>query len=201
MGVRANLQEFSPRIWCFGRTLAQPVTGQSLCTIRVEYRTEICGRTSPPQQNLSVLFNDRNCSMIESEIAGNQRVVMKDKDLVAFCPAASRFPYEVWLFPITHLPRFEASTTSLLERASQILQRLIRSFDRELRCPPYNYFLHTAPFDSPQQAYFHWHLEIFPRLVTTGGYEWATNSFVNTVPPETAARHLRQRWQQADAHQ
>ena len=63
MGVRANLQEFSPRIWCFGRTLAQSVTGQSLCTIRVEYRIEICGRTSPPQQNLSVLFNDRigNC--------------------------------------------------------------------------------------------------------------------------------------------
>ena len=159
--------------------------------------TELRSAAEHHHRNKTCLY----CSMIESEIAGNQRVVMKDKDLVAFCPAASRFPYEVWLFPITHLPRFEASTTSLLERASRILQRLIRSFDRELRCPPYNYFLHTAPFDSPQQAYFHWHLEIFPRLVTTGGYEWATNSFVNTVPPETAARHLRQRWQQVDAHQ
>lgn len=140
------------------------------------------------------------CAMIESELLGKTRVVIEDNDLIVFCPAASRFPYEVWLFPITHLPRFESTSTSLLERASRILQLLIRSLDSELRCPPYNYFLHTAPFNNPQQDYFHWHLEIFPRLVTTGGYEWATNSFVNTVPPETAARHLRQHWQQVDTN-
>ena len=141
------------------------------------------------------------CAMIEAELLSEARVVIEDQDLVAFCPAASRFPYEVWLFPLSHLPRFEASATSLLERASHILQQLIRSFDRELRCPPYNYFLHTAPFHSTQQDCFHWHLEIFPRLVTTGGYEWATNSFVNTVPPETAAKQLRQQWQPTGTNQ
>ena len=54
------------------------------------------------------------CALIESELLAKHRVVIEDENLIAFCPAASRFPYEVWLFPIDHVPSFEATPTSHL---------------------------------------------------------------------------------------
>jgi UDPglucose--hexose-1-phosphate uridylyltransferase len=39
---------------------------------------------------------------------------------------------------------------------------------------------------------FHWHVEITPRLSTPAGFELGTSIYINTVPPEDAARYLRE---------
>ena len=38
---------------------------------------------------------------------------------------------------------------------------------------------------------FHWHVEIFPRLSRTAGFEVGTGFSINSVLPEQAAAHLR----------
>jgi len=38
---------------------------------------------------------------------------------------------------------------------------------------------------------YHWHIEIIPRLTSVAGFEWGTGFYINPIPPEVAADHLR----------
>lgn len=58
--------------------------------------------------------------------------------------------------------------------------------------PPYNLLIHTAPTNLEGKDYYHWHIEIFPRLTKVAGFEWGTGFYINTVPPEDAAKYLRE---------
>jgi UDPglucose--hexose-1-phosphate uridylyltransferase len=58
--------------------------------------------------------------------------------------------------------------------------------------PAYNYILHTAPFDTHELPHYHWHIEIMPSLTRPAGFEWGTGFYINPVPPEEAARFLRE---------
>ena len=56
----------------------------------------------------------------------------------------------------------------------------------------YNYLIHTSPFDTEAVAHYHWHMEFLPRLTNIAGFEWGTGYYINPVPPEEAACHLRE---------
>ena len=53
----------------------------------------------------------------------------------------------------------------------------------------YNVVFHTAPHR--YNGAYHWHVHLFPKLVTTAGFERGTGVMINIVPPETAAAQLR----------
>ncbi len=116
------------------------------------------------------------------------RLVFESDDYAAVTPVASRAPYEVWLLPRTHAPRFEeAEGRAALAFA---LQRLWRRVDAALGCPALNAVLMNAPFRTPCRNY-HWRIEVLPRLGTIAGFEWATGCYINPVLPERAAEVLR----------
>jgi len=56
--------------------------------------------------------------------------------------------------------------------------------------PPYNYSIHLA-IDKEAKDYYHWHLEVYPKLSIWAGFEISTGTYINTVPPETAAESLK----------
>ena len=56
--------------------------------------------------------------------------------------------------------------------------------------PPYNYGFHLA-INQEAQDYYHWHLEVYPKLSIWAGFEISTGTYINTVTPETAADSLR----------
>ena len=51
--------------------------------------------------------------------------------------------------------------------------------------------LHTTPFE-PGHEYYHWHLEILPRLTIIAGFELGSGYYINPTAPELAAESLRQ---------
>ena len=51
----------------------------------------------------------------------------------------------------------------------------------------YNFYIHNAPGKSD----FHFHIEVLPRLTKWGGFEFATNTVINVVSPEEAAKFYR----------
>ena len=53
----------------------------------------------------------------------------------------------------------------------------------------YNIGFHTAPHH--HNGAFHWHVHLWPKLVTTAGFERGTGVMINIVPPERAAAQLR----------
>jgi UDPglucose--hexose-1-phosphate uridylyltransferase len=53
----------------------------------------------------------------------------------------------------------------------------------------YNVGFHSAPHEHTGE--FHWHIHIWPNLVTQAGFERGTGVLINVVPPEQAATTLR----------
>jgi UDPglucose--hexose-1-phosphate uridylyltransferase len=133
------------------------------------------------------------CDILAQETTAGTRIVEQNEHFVALEPFASRFPYETWILPRVHAPRFEALTSGDLEPLSVILRATLRRLDVTLERAPFNYVLHTAPSnDQDIDEYYHWHLEIMPKLTKVAGFEWGSDFYINPTPPEEAADALRQ---------
>jgi UDPglucose--hexose-1-phosphate uridylyltransferase len=63
--------------------------------------------------------------------------------------------------------------------------------DRALETPPYNLIVHTSPFSEDTGDFYHWHVEIMPKLTRVAGFEWGTGFYLNPTSPEEAAQALR----------
>lgn len=132
------------------------------------------------------------CDIIKEEISIGERIVINDTNFVAFEPFAPRFAFETWIMPKRHLTHFEDLSQTLLDDFSKILKRTLQRIELGLNNPPYNYLIHTSPFDVTEVEYYHWHLEIIPRLTRVAGFEWGTGFYINPVIPEEAGKFLRE---------
>ena len=127
----------------------------------------------------------------QAEQAG--RVVCEVEGVVALCPYASRFPFEVMLLPRKQVAKYEESGEKLLAAAALCTRQVTAALAAALAEPAYNWLLANSPFDTSPHDRYHWSIEIFPRLVGIAGFEWGTGCYVNTVAPEQAAEQLRKR--------
>ena len=142
------------------------------------------------------------CDVIQQELAAQQRVVMEDEDFVALVPFASRFPFEVFLAPKRHAHDFSRTSDADLGAFARALKEALLRLKHTLDDPPYNFVLHTSPatetvprrpgYWQTLEFDFHWHLEIIPGLTRVAGFEWGTGFYINPMPPEDAARYLRE---------
>jgi len=132
------------------------------------------------------------CDMIRQEMQSESRIVMHNEKFVAFCPYASRFPFETWILPLEHQSHFEKIPYELSTPLASILLETIKKIESVLQNPSYNYMIHTTPFNIESSEHYHWHMEITPRLTRVAGFEWGTDFYINPVPPEDAARYLRE---------
>ena len=133
------------------------------------------------------IFDD----MIQQELAHGKRVVLDTPHFVVFCPFASRFPFETWILPKQQSSHFENITRQAIEELGAVLKTVLRKLELALDDPPYNYVIHTAPFNQPELPHFLWHMELFPRITRVAGFEWGSGFYINPVLPEEAAAFLR----------
>jgi UDPglucose--hexose-1-phosphate uridylyltransferase len=127
------------------------------------------------------------CAMVAAERDG-PRVVGRAGDLLTLCPWASAAPFEALLLPIDHRPRFEQGGPDDDATLAGALRELLRRFAGVAGShAPYNLVLHSAPSEVDD---FHWHLHLFPRLTTYGGFELGTGVVINVVDPDRAAAAL-----------
>jgi UDPglucose--hexose-1-phosphate uridylyltransferase len=147
-------------------------------------------------EGAKAFFNYRGrciyCDMLHQEQAGERRVVLDTEYFTAFCPYASRFPFETWIVPKTHASHFENLHKLEVDDLAPVLKAVLQKLEAALDKPPYNYIVHTAPFDAAALPHYHWHIEIIPRLTRVAGFEWGTGFYINPVPPEQAAEFLRE---------
>lgn len=130
-------------------------------------------------------------AIIEQESAARTRIVYETAGFLVVCPFASRFSYETWILPKRSSSHFEDIDRSLANELGSVLKAVLTKLERALDDPPYNYIIHSAPFDRPELPYYSWHVEILPRLTRVAGYEWGSGFYINEVLPEHAAARLR----------
>lgn len=132
------------------------------------------------------------CEINYWELKKKVRIITDNEGFVAYCPFASRFPFETWILPKSHQASFADLDDSLLNQMSLIVKETMQKITDSLNHPPYNLVLHTAPVGYENSPCYHWHLEIMPRLTTVAGFEWGTEVYINPTLPETAAALLRE---------
>ncbi|HUW32946.1 MAG TPA: galactose-1-phosphate uridylyltransferase [Planctomycetota bacterium] len=131
------------------------------------------------------------CDMLKQETSNGGRVVIDGDQYVSFEPFASRFPFETWILPKKHRSHFEVVPHDELGELADVLKESLVRIESALENPPYNYIIHSAPFTVQDLEFYHWHIEIIPRLTKVAGFEWGTGFYINPVPPEKAAEFLR----------
>ncbi|MBC7229355.1 MAG: DUF4921 family protein [Actinobacteria bacterium] len=125
------------------------------------------------------------------EAAADGRVAAEGEGWVAFMPYASRSPFEMRFAPLIHGPDFASAGEGALQGLAEVLTRSLGALSRLLANPAYNLWLHTAPCDGRDYHYYHWHLEMVPRVIVSAGFELATGMYLNVMDPLEAARQLR----------
>jgi UDPglucose--hexose-1-phosphate uridylyltransferase len=131
------------------------------------------------------------CDILHQEQSEVVRMVCENDEFVAFAPFASWCPFELWILPKRHVASFGDLSDSQILPLAEILQQVLGRLHTCLSNPPYNYVIHTAPYADKVGHFYHWHIEVLPRLSQVAGFEWGSGFYINTVPPEDAARYLR----------
>ncbi len=142
------------------------------------------------------------CDIARQEEAKGVRVVEVTANFLAFCPFASRVPYEMWVMPRYHHAAYEAD---LIERpeALELAGLLRRSLARLLHITDaFHMVLHTIPntgarLEQPDRWSsilddYHWHFEILPIVEKRTKSYSIKEVYFNPVSPEFAARRLRE---------
>jgi UDPglucose--hexose-1-phosphate uridylyltransferase len=94
--------------------------------------------------------------------------------------------------PRRHDPDFRSIYAEEIAGMADILASSLRALSDLLGNPPYNLWLHSAPCDGKDHAYYHWHVEMVPRIIVSAGFELATGMHISILAPEEAARQLRE---------
>lgn len=132
------------------------------------------------------------CDSISQEVATRSRIVCENEHFVAFCPYASRYPFETWILPKKHSSDFDSISDKELASCAQISKTVFSKIYKVLDDCAYSTLIHTAPLKEHNMPHYHWHMEVIPKLVKTAGFEWGTGLYINPVPPEEAAKYLRE---------
>src|ERR1700684_3453405 len=141
------------------------------------------------------------CDILRQEVRQAKRVVDNAGDYYAFCPYASRVPYEVWLMPKTHNHQFEfphpgENRRSLSNLLGRTLRRLLKFSEN------YHMVMHTAPNTLQTKGElseywrtiagdYHWHIEILPIVQQRSKSYSIKEIYFNGTLPEEAAESLR----------
>jgi len=129
------------------------------------------------------------CDIIEKEKNGG-RLILENSGFVAFSPWASINPMEFWIMPKRHQTTLLNMSQNEVKIFAKTLKTCLSGLEKLVNDPPYNYGFHLV-MNKEARNYFHWHLEVYPKLATWAGFEKSTGIYINTVTPETAAESLR----------
>ncbi len=131
------------------------------------------------------------CDVLFHERGNRQRLLTENTDFIVTAPYASRFPFELRLFPIEHGARFEEVPDTVFTPLAETLKDTVIRLNRVLDHPDYHWLLVNSPFHQDCREWFHWYLEIVPLVSGTGGFELGTGTYINPIPPEEAVEILK----------
>jgi UDPglucose--hexose-1-phosphate uridylyltransferase len=139
--------------------------------------------------------------VLRQEMEQGERIVEANEHFIVLSPFASRFPFELQIFPRRHSHDFSTLTAEENVALGSTLTRTLKRIEKALNNPAYNLMLHSCPNLKPQpgrpeywgtiSADFCWHIDILPRLTSVAGFEWGTGFYINPVSPEQATAFLR----------
>jgi UDPglucose--hexose-1-phosphate uridylyltransferase len=132
------------------------------------------------------------CDIVRQEMYSEERTLVENEHFIALAPFAASFPFETWIIPKIHNACFDEANPWEYSSLARILKNVLMRMEKVLGSPPYNFIIHSAPLRGQVKDFYHWHIEIIPKLVKIAGFEWGSGFYINPTLPEEAARFLRE---------
>jgi UDPglucose--hexose-1-phosphate uridylyltransferase len=129
------------------------------------------------------------CDIMEKELDG-PRLILENSQFTVFAPYASVHPMEFWIMPKKHEITLLGLSQTEVKTFAETLKTCLKGLKQLVNDPPYNYGFHLA-MNKDACNYYHWHLEVYPKLAIWAGFEKNTGIYINTMTPEVAAESLR----------
>ncbi len=129
------------------------------------------------------------CDILKKEKSG-PRFIWENESFVAFAPWAGVHPFEFWIMPKKHQATLLDIEANAVKKLAEALKTCLKGLKSLLNDPPYNYGFHIAP-NAEASMFYHWHLEVYPKLTIWAGFEKSTGMYINVVPPEDGAQNLK----------
>ncbi|MGQ9624958.1 MAG: galactose-1-phosphate uridylyltransferase [Candidatus Bathycorpusculaceae bacterium] len=129
------------------------------------------------------------CEILEKEL-DSPRLILENSHFAVFAPYASVHPMEFWIIPKRHEASLLELSQKEVETFAETLKACLSGLKSLVNDPPYNYGFHLT-LDKKAKGYYHWHLEVYPKLAIWAGFEKSTGVYINTVTPEVAAESMR----------
>ena len=126
------------------------------------------------------------CVLLSEEMKHGVRIVTQNRHWTCTAPFTSIWPYQLNIIPRRHFSELSEMSYEELRSLAKIYKKIFSAFARLFKDLPYNMMYHNFP----RSELWHFHIELFPRLVTHAGFEFFGLN-VNIVQPEEAARNLR----------
>ncbi|MCK4952233.1 DUF4921 family protein [Candidatus Bathyarchaeota archaeon] len=136
------------------------------------------------------------CSILQRE-RKSPRFIWEDEKFIAFAPWAGVHLFEFWIIPKKHQSTLLDITPNEVPVLAKFLRVCFGGLKSLLNDPPYNFGFHIAPTEL-ERNFYHWHIEVYPKLTIWAGLEKSNGVFVNTVMPEEAAKMLRKAFQREE---
>jgi UDPglucose--hexose-1-phosphate uridylyltransferase len=156
-------------------------------TLPVELATELAQARTYHDYRERCLF----CDILHQETEEAERLIVESEHVVAFVPFAARLPFETWIVPRRHAAGYEHLRAGERRDLARTLRTVLARLRSTLGGAPTSLVLHSAPFAESEAPYFHWHVEIAPRVVVPGVLATGSGFPANPLPSEDAARFLR----------
>jgi len=125
------------------------------------------------------------------EVEDGRRLLFRTEELVAYTPFASAFPFEVRFLPTRHVPSVGEASDAEIDRLAERLPAVLRGLLSIAPEASYNLVTRAPAARARDRERYHWHLDLYPRLVRPDGFDIGSGFHVNTARPEEAAEALR----------
>jgi UDPglucose--hexose-1-phosphate uridylyltransferase len=135
---------------------------------------------------------------VQAELQDGDRILYAGRSVAAFVPVCARYPYEVWIAPVSA----RSSLTELNEEErvdfARALKTVLLKYDGLWKRPfPYVMVFHQAPTDGREHPESHFHVEFYPphrsekKLKYLAGTEIGAGMFISDTLPEEKAAELQ----------
>ncbi|MBI5392655.1 DUF4931 domain-containing protein [Candidatus Woesearchaeota archaeon] len=126
-----------------------------------------------------------NCAYCEIILRekDSYRRCFENNSFVAFTPYASRFAYEIIIFSKQHKLSLIDFSDAEIKELAEIMQKILAKL-KELG-QDFNFYFQNGIKN------MHFHVEFTPRINIFAGFEFATETVINTIYPEDAAKWYR----------
>jgi len=142
------------------------------------------------------------CDIMLAELKSGERIVEDRDGFVTWAPYDARFPFEVAIYPKAHSHDFTTMNENQKVGLASTLIRTTQRLKMLLGDVPYNLVLKTTPnpisrpgrpgYWTTLEHDYHWRIAVMPKLTRVAGFEWGTGCYINPMPPEEAAKYLRE---------